>query len=350
MKLLSWFKVHKLLSIIIAIIVISVGGISTILLLSRENVPKLNPEANSTTLPDGTYSCELMYNGKSFDDDNVIREWLKKLAIYESSIDIDSINISDFRKGLFDEFGSNNYIVKDDNIVKLYLTADRKEIEYITYDIGKNQFTLNEELYSDSDGWRRVETILNNSIKVEQTKDSFTYSNFGFILIYPSIYNNAKNNASSDGIVNIDYDKYTGLGDLVCKTPIQNKSENSSNENISQQPKDSNEKYLGKYVGTGSGFASESYIELLENNKARVNINYCAGWSLYTGNYGFATTDYTDDDVIIYIDSFSLLDGDKLDMPDSMVFQVDDDKIYTLIGYLGSNNFDCGVSTTLVRK
>ncbi|MCM1370586.1 MAG: hypothetical protein NC181_01670 [Clostridium sp.] len=516
-----WIKSHLLVTIIIGTTII--GGITTLLIFNNSNLS--NETSDSKVLPDGTYSCELMYNGQSFDNDDAIKEWLKKLATYESSIDVDNVNISDFRKNLFEEFGSNNYIVKDNNIIKLYLTADGKEIEYIIYNINNNQFTLNKELYSD--GGKSVESILNKSIKTEQTKDSFTYDNFGFILIYPSIYNNIKNNATSEGIIDIDYNKYTGLGDLVCKTKISSLEQKQNNQKkaydeiidkyrqvLSYSSKDDklsvgvtinenyagnkyyytlydvngdgidelilaedynvpnpfeiyyldgnravpaigqlkyndisdiyengqvsiyigggarndiykylgnvksikqkvsnwkdfkyilyydswvygpeylkydenqneisisetdfndiisffgrkldyskwdwktievdrSKQYLGKYVGTGSEYASTSYVELLENNKARVNINYCGGWSLYTGNYGFATTDYTDDDVIIYINSFSILDGDKLDMPEYISFQVDDKKLHTLIGYLGSNNFDCGVSTTFVRK
>lgn len=350
----NWIKTHLVVTLIIS--AVAVGGVTILLLLN--NTPKLDSNNSSSdssnnrddnpfsnTLSNGTYGCELMYNGKSFDDDNVIRDWLQKLATYENSINVDSINISEFKKGLFDEFGSNNYIVKDDNIVKLYLTADGKAYEYIIYDISKNQFTLNEELYSndDGDGWKRVETILNKSIKAVQTKDGFTYSNFGFILIYPSIYNNAKDNGSSDDIVNIDYNKYTGLGDLVCKTPVQNKSDNLNNNDVNQQ-------YLGKYVGTGSEHASTSYVELLANGVAQINVNYCSGWTTYNGTYKIVDMEY-DSGKILYITSLSLQDGIDLDISEVLSFRLMDNKLKTIVGYMGDGQFDCGTySSDLVKN
>jgi len=230
-KISAWIRTHTVVTIIVG--VVAVGGVTVALFLLSENVPKLNQGTNSTTLLDGTYSCELMYNGKSFDDDNVTREWLQKLATYEDSIDVDNINISDFRKSLFEEFGSS-YIVKDNNIIKLNLVNGSEPMEYVLYDITSNTFTLGNSLLDakDSDVYKTIETIFNKSLKVKQTKDSFTYVNFGFILIYPSIYNNAKNNTSSDGIIDIDYDKYTGLGDLICKTSISDDKEDSGSNKV----------------------------------------------------------------------------------------------------------------------
>ena len=187
----------------------------------------LHDNSSSTNKPDDssdndsfqnvTYSCELMYNGQSLDNEDVAISWVKKLATYDSSISIDKTNISSLKKGLLGVF-ENAYVIKDKNFVRLYISYESEPFEYVVYDINNKKFNAG-KLWSAKDKNTQVdiETTFNNAIKVSQDKDSFTYGNFGFILIYPSIYTNNRNETSS-GEVNIDYNKYTGLGDLVCKT------------------------------------------------------------------------------------------------------------------------------------
>lgn len=341
-KVGTWFKTHMIVTIIIG--VVAVGGVTTALLLVGGNASKLNPDTNSNVLPDGTYSCELRYNGKSLNADETIKEWLNKIATYESSINIDNIDISSFRKGLFDEFGSS-FIEKENNTLKLNLNNGGKTTEYAIYSFETKTFQLNDKLYDSesNEALTTMETILNKSLKVKQTKDSIIYENFGFLLIYPFIYNNAKNNGIS-GEVNIDYDKYTNLGDLVCSSNIS-----SSTDNVSQQPTDPNEKYLGKYVGTGSSNAKKSYVELFKNNKAQVNINSCGGWTTYNGTYTI-TKDENEGDDILYIKSFSIWNGEELDMPDTLSFVINDNSLWVFQGYIDNNKFDCAVDDNLVKE
>lgn len=133
-------------------------------------------------------------------------------------------------------------------------------------------------------------------------------------------------------------------------TTTQNNNESNELQNIEQSNNDSQHNtYVGKYTGVGSDAASKSYIEILDNNVAYVNINHCEGWSLYKGEYYFGTAEYTGEDEI-YINKLSIIDGDTIDVPDTMVFSIDNNKLFTLIGFLGSNNFDCAVQTDFIKN
>lgn len=222
----NFIKTKKfLICILIAsiLVVLVIGGF----LLFGNNKTSLND------FPNGTYNCELMYDGKSFDSDEVVKAWLEKLATYDVPIDFDTINISDVRKGLVEEFGAS-FIVKKDNVVTLNLINGEMTAEFAYYDINNKQFNISEELIGE-EGWQKVQEILNKSVTIKQTNDSVIFDNFGFVLIYPTYYNNEINNASSENNINLDLEKYTGLGDLVCKISIEddNQTDSSSKEETS---------------------------------------------------------------------------------------------------------------------
>lgn len=340
-QILAWTKKH-----IVATIIIGVVAVGFLLNMNSDfsNDNFLNKTFSSKTLPNGTYSCELMYNGKSLDDDDVIRAFIQKLATYDSSIDVDKVNISDFRKGLFDEFGTA-YIVKENNIVKLNLTNGSHKVEFALYNISNNQFNLSKDWFDtdNENALNTMETAFNNFVSVKQTKDSFTYGNFGFILIIPTIYNNSKNNISSDGTIDIDYTKYTDLGDLVCGSNV-----NSSNLDKPIQEQDSNNKYLGKYIGVAEFLPEMSYIELYNNNKAKLSINNCEGFSIYDATYKIKYDEDLASDML-YITSLTIYDGWKFEMPDTLMFRIEDDELIVLNGYDG-NLFDCSRTTKLVKS
>lgn len=223
----GWIKTHVVLTIIIG--VVAVGGVATSLILFNNT-----SKSNSNTLSNGTYSCQLMYNGKSFDDDNVIREWLQKLATYESSIDVDSINISDVRKELMESFDlifGSSYIVKDNDNITLKVSNGDKVVDFVIYNIGNNQFKLGEDVTGSEDTnevYIALQNILNQAVVAKQTKDDFTYENFMIIWCAMNLKKDALLEVSSD------FEKYTnldGIGDLVCKTSISDDKEEDSSSN-----------------------------------------------------------------------------------------------------------------------
>lgn len=339
---MKFIKNHILLTIFIFVIII--GGIITTIIFLNHDEPTTSLERNF--LEDGTYGCELMYDGKNLDDEEVIRDWIEKLSTYESSIDVDSIDINKFKEGLDDEFGSA-YIVKEDNIVRLYLKNGSETIEYISYDIEDEEFSVGKDLDGESAA-DIMEMFFDEAIKVKENKNSFTYGNFGFMLIFPSIVNSNNQKGESIENMDIDYEKYKGLGDLVCKTKLKMQEKSDNDTNKKENENSAYQQYLGKYIGTEGDYASESYVELLEDNVANININNCVGWSNYKGIYEIDTLDGTDE-LILYIDSFKIINGEELDMPDKLVFQLNDDNLFTLTGFLGSNSFDCSFSEKLEK-
>lgn len=340
-KVGTWFKTHMIVTIIIG--VVAVGGVTTALLLVGGNASKLNPDTNSNILPDGTYSCELRYNGKSLDTDQEIKDYFNKLySKFGDTIDVDS-RIKDLRTGV--ESFRKYQIVKNGNIVELM--APNKNNNYMalfSYDITNDKLTPRNTSGVSTD--EKLWQLIDNSIDIKQTGTDFTFGNYYItITMYlPMIMSGS-----------IDYDIIEKIekqlsdignlgGDLVCSSNIS-----SSTDNVSQQPKDPNEKYLGKYVGTGSSNAKKSYVELFKNNKAQVNINSCGGWTTYNGTYTI-TKDENEGDDILYIKSFSIWNGEELDMPDALSFVINDNSLWVFQGYIDNNKFDCAVDDNLVKE
>lgn len=364
LSIISFIKTHIIISLITCAVVIS--GVTTILVFNNANSNKKN---EFKTLNDGKYSCEIMYNGKSLNNDSILSEYKKEFEKYDSSLK--TINLEDFKNGLNTTFGTS-YIEKKNDTVSLYISIDGKTYKYFIYDIKNKKFSLNKDLSSEDDeeAFNNIEIILNDLVTIEETKDSFTYKNYGSILLYPTLYNNKVLNGESR---DFEY-KYSFPGDLVCGKEILNnesiaKKDNETNESNSESIDETNEpniekndetnelssektlynQYAGKYVGTGSETASESYIELLSDGTAKVNINYCGGWSLYKGKYYFTTAEYTGE-TEIYINQLSIYNGETISVPEALFFSVDGNKLFTQIGYLGTNNFDCGVSTDFIKQ
>ncbi|MGM9835094.1 MAG: hypothetical protein ACI31M_04890 [Bacilli bacterium] len=294
-----------------------------------------------------------MYNGKNLNDEKTIKEWINKLSTFDSSLDYNKIDFEELKVGIFDEFGSS-YIMKENGVVKLFLINDGNINEYISYSIDNNSFNINKELYNneDSGALNSIERIFDNSITVSQTNNSFSYNNFGFVFIAPSLYNIAlqESNKNPNNDIdlkkiweNIDYKKYTELGDLVCDTSVSINTiqETNATNNVN--------KYVGKYIGSGEGLASYSYIDLWDNGEAYLNINNCRGWSLYKGKYKINKNEYSDEDVIV-INSFFIIDGEILNMPEKMTFHAKENKLFTLIGYVDTNRFDCAVDTDFIKR
>ena len=227
-SILNWIRNH-LIVIIISVVILC--GVIIVLPLATNNQNE-DLDANSNTLEEGTYNCEFRYNGKRLDDEEVVRDYIQHLATYESSIEIDKVNISDFNDDLSDIFGTI-VIVKKDNVVKLNLPKWNDQVEFALYNISNNQLKLNKDWFDEEDenALNVLEKSFNKFVHIEETKDNFTFKNFGVVLITPTIYNNSKNNISSDGTININYDQYTNLGDLVCGNNIDSSKNDDENEN-----------------------------------------------------------------------------------------------------------------------
>ena len=341
--IISFIKTHITISIITCVVIVS--SVTTILVLNHDN----NKTSESKTLKDGKYRCEIMHNGKSLNDDNTLSEYKNEFEKYDSSIKL--MNDEEFRNGINSLF-ETSYIEKNNDTVSLYLSIDGKNYEYFKYDIKSKKFKLNKDLNSENDkeAYNNMEKILNDFLTIEQTKESFTYKNYGLILLYPILYNNKVLNGESR---DFEYDSFPG--DLVCSKKISNNEFNTEKSNetneLNTEKKDNTlyDQYAGKYIGTGSETASESYIELLSDGTAKVNINYCGGWSLYTGKYYFTTAEYTGE-TEIYINQLSIYNGETISVPEAFFFSVDGNTLFTEIGYLGTNNFDCGVSTDFIKQ
>ena len=145
----------------------------------------------------------------------------------------------------------------------------------------------------------------------------------------------------------IESEDYSGMickvldeNNKVVKEETNTSSENKPKEN--DKTNTANMPYLGKYIGTGNEYASYSYIELKENNLAVLNINFCGGWSVYNAKYRVNNNK-------LYINSFSIYDGIELDLPSEMSFEINENKLITIVGFLDNGNFDCGVETTFVK-
>ena len=332
--IISFIKTHIMISLITCVVVIS--SVTTILAFNNTDSNKKN---ELKALKDGKYSCEIMYNGKSLNDDNTLSEYKKEFEKYDSSLKI--VNLEDFKNGLNTTF-ETTYIEKKNGTVSLYISIDGKVYKYFIYDIKNKKFSLNKDLSSENDEevFNNTEIILNDLVTIEQEKDRLTYKNYGSILLYPIIYNNKVLNGEPR---DFEYN-YSFPGDLVCSKEI-------SNNDLNTEKKDKTlyDQYAGKYVGTGSETASESYIELLSDGTAKVNINYCGGWSLYKGKYYFTTAEYTGE-TEIYINQLSIYNGETISVPETLFFSVDGNKLFTQIGYLGTNNFDCGVYTDFIKQ
>lgn len=351
-KVLALLK--KYIVVIIITLVIAIGGFWSWKLIFSNNLisdkkasnTKINEE-DYDILSNGTYGCEFMYNGKSLNDTEVMKTFIQKLATYDDSIAIDKIDFSDFKEEKDDLFYilEKAYIVKENNIVKLNINNWSDQLEFALYDINNNQFTINKNWFDmdDEKALTPFETSFNNIVQVKQTKDNFVFSNFGFIIIYPIIYNNYINSMSSDKTINIEYDKYTDLGDLVCSSNIS-----STNLNETSQESDFNGEYIRKYIGESEYFPEMSYVELYENNKAKVSFNNCEGSSVYDATYKIK---YDEDlaSKMLYITSLSISDGREMEMPSTLMFQMKGNELIVLKGFDG-NLFDCSRTTRLIKS
>ena len=346
MKLLvgavTWVKSHIAVSLIIFLIIS--GCIAMIIVRNNKGNENDNNNKKEFIIQDGTYSCELMYNGKSIKNADVIEEYKNKLESFDSSLNFGSTE--QFKEAILEYFDSV-YIVKNNDIVSLNIYVDGEYRELYLYNINDKKFSVGNTKNDTEDEYVDFsEKVLNKFLSVEQTENSFIYKNFGSTLVYPSIYNNSLLSGKTFDLN--DYE-YLFPGDLVCNKKID--SNNNKSHDNDEKSKDDflYEQYAGKYIGVGSDNASKSYIELLNDKTAYVNINYCEGWSLYKGMYYFTTAEYTGE-TEIYITSLTPYDGISIDVPDALFFSVDGNKLFTLIGYLGSNNFDCSVSTDFVKQ
>lgn len=340
----SWIQQHILITIIINVLLFSgiVAAISIVYNTSTRDDTIVNDKNSSTlpidkTLANGTYICELMFNGKSMTDDNVFKEWINKISTYDSTLNsqFSSVDFVELRDGMFDEIGSQ-YIVKENDVVKLFLVHNNNISEYASYNVKDNSFSINKELYRNEGTISALEMLINNVVTISQTNSSFSYNNFGSAIIFPLIYNSALNNSTDSNEVwqNIDYKKYTGLGDLVCKTSMSDKYN----------------KYIKKYVGIASEYASESYVELFKNNEVTIKINNCGGWVTYKGKYTI-THDIENDRDMLHLTSLSIWEGSTSEEQlDDLVFSFNDSGLYVINGYIGSETFDCAVGKFLVEE
>ena len=240
--MLKWFKKNIIILLIIIVIII------ILIIKFTSSDSKISIKKNKTTLSDGTYNCEPMYNGKSLYDDDTIYSFFQKLASYDSIFDVNKVDVSYFKNELSYVF-SNSYIVKDNDIVKLFFNVDNIKLEVVSYDIKEDKYTVNRKVFDgDSDTvYNTINSIFNESIKTKLTKDSFTYHNFGFLLLYGTIYNIYKANSLPDSVFDIDYTKYTDLGDLVCHKKVNTiKKDNTmiNNEDIYEEILTGHRQYL----------------------------------------------------------------------------------------------------------
>lgn len=213
-KIGTWIKSHVLVTLIIGII--AVGGVATSLLLFNNNVPKLDSDnysndnvsdvsddkPTSNTLSDGTYSCQLMYNGKSLDSDKSVEDWSKKL--YESitgATVASNIDISEMRQ-MVDSF-KKYYVIKNANILTVGAKEENADKKIFSYDLGHNQFIkVGEDAVTEA-----MTPKLQKLIEVKQTKDSLTFDNFIFLTLYwPKLYSNSMEDSE---LIKLP-------GDLVC--------------------------------------------------------------------------------------------------------------------------------------
>lgn len=210
-KIGTWIKSHVLVTLIIGIVV--VGGVATSLLLFNKDAPKMDSDSNfnnnvsddkptSNILSDGTYSCQLMYNGKSLDSDKSIEDWSKKL--YESitgATDASNIDISEMRQmvDLFKKY----YVTKNANILNIGAEEENDHKKIFSYDLEHNQFIkVGEDAVTET-----MIPTLQKLIEVKQTKDSLTFDNFIFLTLYwPKLYSNSMEDSE---LIKLP-------GDLVC--------------------------------------------------------------------------------------------------------------------------------------
>ena len=131
---------------------------------------------------------------------------------------------------------------------------------------------------------------------------------------------------------------------ILCKDKILEKNVISNSDENKESVK-----IIEKYVGKGSDNASQSYIELYEDESAIVTINNCHGFSRYKAKYYYDTVEYTNEKALV-IHEFEILDGDKLDIEYPFYFQYTKDGLFTSWGYIGANQYDCGVSTDFIKE
>lgn len=191
---------------------------------SQNDKPSTSNSSSSLTnnvLKDGIYNCEFMYEGKSLEDDEVIKSWFQRLATFNIYDFPDDFNYSytNLKNELFG--GADIYITKENDWVWLYFSNGVEVKEYVNYDMNNKKFAMS-TVYRNEFKKEVLENFFNTLINISYDKDSFTFGNYGSSLVYFTVYNNYIKNHSTDDLsldkINFEYDKYSGLGDLVCKT------------------------------------------------------------------------------------------------------------------------------------
>lgn len=228
-KVGTWFKTHIIVTIIIG--VVAVGGVTTTLLLVGGNASKLNPDANSNNLPDGTYSCELRYNGKSLDTDQEIKDYFNKLySKLGDTIDVDS-RIKDLRIGV--ESFRKYQIVKDGNIVELMVpNKNNNYMVLFSYDITNDKLTPRNTSGVSTD--EKLWQLIDNSIDIKQTGTDFTFGNYYItITMYLPMILSGSNDYDVIEKIEKQLSNIGNLGgDLVCGSNISSSSDNTKEDNL----------------------------------------------------------------------------------------------------------------------
>lgn len=213
-NIVNWITSHIVIVAILIPTVLVIGILGVIISIKFFFVKESTTNDNNIkekVIMNGTYSCEFLYNGKNFDDNETFILWLEAIAKYNGEDfnikDIDDID--DYRNEIYDYFG-NITIEKSEKEVSIKTAHDGIDNEVLIYSIKSEKFSLGNDV-THSDTWDDIIDVFNKNAKTKLSSKSFTIENFFSIELITNVKNK---NGSLENL------KFTNTGDIVCQTLI----------------------------------------------------------------------------------------------------------------------------------